>query len=227
MAKFANKLRAVCSLICLDLPSTDENSDFEHNEFQVHKRTRIESANTQSHARTTLMGLPIELRLIIYQFALQDVVDSIIQESICKERRLTSYRFALQDVTDSSVHARPSPSSIPLRRSFIRASQYPPRLGGLALPMISRTIRKESLDVYGPMLKAHQQSLWDHYIGLQKIAEQVSLAKQNLLLDAEVSAYLHWRTIGCLQRVINCMYVNDCDVRGYHGELHTEARVSE
>jgi hypothetical protein len=106
-------------------------------------------------------------------------------------------------------------------------SQQPPRLGGLALPLTTRTLRKESLDVYGPLLKAHRHRLWEYYIGLQNGAEHVSLDEHESLLDAEVDAYLQWRTIGCLQRVVNCMYVNECYVRGYHRELHTEARMSE
>lgn len=79
-------------------------------------------------------------------------------------------------------------------------SQQPPRLGGLALPLTTRTLRKESLDVYGPLLKAHQDRLWSYYISLQNGAEQVSLDEHESLLDAEVDAYLQWRAIGCLQR---------------------------
>lgn len=231
MARFANKLRAVFSLMCLDMPSTDQDSETDDNKVQVLKHTRSKSAKTHSYPRNTLMGLPTELRLLIYKFALQDVVDSIVKDSVAGERRLerrlSSYIFALQPVTDTSVHGRPSPPAIPLRRSSIMPSQQPPRLGGLALPLTTRTLRKEILDVYGPLLKAHRHRLWEYYIGLQNGAEHVSLDEHESLLDAEVDAYLQWRAIGCLQRVVNCMYVNECYVRGYHGQLHTEARMSE
>ena len=231
MARLANKLRAVLSLMCLVLPSTDENSETNDNENRVRKHTRTKSAKTHSYPRNTLMGLPTELRLLIYKLALQDVIDSIVDNAIAGERRLerrlSSYMFALQQVSDPSVQGRLSPSSIPLRRSSIMPSQQPPRLGGLAFPLTTRTLRKESLDVYGPLLKAHQSRLWDYYIGLQNGAEQVSLDEHESLLNAEVNAYLQWRAVGCLLRVVNCMYVNECYVRGYHRELHTEARMSE
>ena len=231
MARLAKKLRAVFSLMCLDLPSTDENSKTDDNKSRVRKHPTTKPAKTHFYPRNTLMGLPTELRLIIYKFALQDVVDSIVDDSIAGERRLerrlSSYMFALQEVTDTSVHGRVSPSLIALRRSTFRPSQHPPRLGGMALPVTTRTLRKESLDVYGPLLKTHQNRLWEHYISLQNGAENDSLAEQNRHLDAEVDAYLHWRAVGCLQRVVNCMYVNECYVRGYHRELHTEARMSE
>lgn len=231
MARLANKLRAVFSLMCLDVRSTDDASETDDNKVQVREHTSPKSARTHSYPRNTLMGLPTELRLIIYKFALQDVVDSIVADAIAGERRLerrlSSYIFALQPVTDTSVHGRLAPPSIPLRRRSIMPSQQPPRLGGLALPLATRTLRKESLDVYGPLLKAHQDRLWNYYISLQNGAEQVSLDEHESLLDAEVDAYLQWRAIGCLQRVVNCMYVNECYVRGYHRELHTQARMSE
>ncbi|KAM0711725.1 hypothetical protein Q7P35_001093 [Cladosporium inversicolor] len=159
MAGLANKSRAVWSLMCLDLPFTDDASEVEDNELQVRKRTRAKPETTQSPARNTLMGLPAELRMIIYQFALQDIVDSVVDDSISADRH-------------------------PAIRHSI------PRLGGLALPVVSRTIRKESLDAYGPLIKAHHESLWEHYIGLQDMAWQLSLPGRYQDLDAEFGAYL-------------------------------------
>lgn len=189
MARFANKLRAVLSLMCLDSPSSDTSSQTEDNEIQDQAQSRTE---THSYPRNTLMCLPTELRMLIYQFALQDVVDDSVAIDRCPAVR-----------------------------------QSLPRLGGLALPMISRTIRKESLDVYGPLIKAHHESLWEHYIGLQDAAWQLPAPERYQDLDAEYDAYLHWRAMGCLQRVVNCMWVNDCYVRGYYGELHAEGRMAE
>ncbi|GAB7330410.1 hypothetical protein MBLNU13_g02030t1 [Cladosporium sp. NU13] len=231
MARLVNKLRAVFSLMCLDLPSMNETSETDDNNPRARKHTRTKSAKTHSYPKNSLMGLPTEPRLIIYKLVQQDVVDTIADDSIAGERRLerrlNSYMFALQNVTDPSVQGRLSPPSIPLRRSSIMPSQQPPRLGGLALPLTILALRKESLDVYGPLLKAHQQRFWDHYIGLQNAAKNDSLDGQESLLDAEVDAYLQWRAIGCLQSVTNCMYVNECYVRGYNEALHTEARMLE
>ena len=152
-------------------------------------------AKTHSYPSNTLLGLPTELPIIVYQFALQDVVDSIVHES-SSERH--GFRY-----------------------------QSTPCLGGLALPLINRTMRKESLDVYGPMVKARQQQLWDNYTGLQNMALQLPVRERFRDLNDEFDAYLRWRAVGRLLRVVNCMYINECYVRGYYGELHEEARVSE
>lgn len=192
MARLARKLRAVLSLMCLRLDSADDDSEPEDNEIQDPGCVRTE---TQSYPKNTLLGLPTELRLIIYRFALQDVVDTIISEAV-SERRTTSPRFM-------------------------------PCLGGLALPLINRTIRKESLDAYGPLVKQNLKTLWQHYICLQKESARLPALEQNRAVPAEVDAYLRWRAVGRLQRVINCMYINECYVRGYYGELYAEARASE
>jgi hypothetical protein len=192
MARIVRKLRAVLSLMCLDLPSTDNDGETDNDEIQVLRSVRAE---THFYPKNTLMGLPTELRLIIYRFALQDVVDTIVSEVVF-ERRTTIPRFMTC-------------------------------LGGLALPLINRTIRKESLDAYGPLVKQHLRTLWQHYIRLQKESARLPALEQNRAVLAEVDAYLRWRAVGRLQRVINCMYINECYVRGYYGELYAEARASE
>lgn len=179
--------------MCLHLLSTDVASEVEDNELQDQTPTRTD---TQSYPSNTLMGLPTELRMLIYQSALQDVVASVVDNSTSADRHPT------------------------IRHSI-------PRLGGLALPMVSRTIRKESLDVYGPLIKAHHGSLWEHYIGLQDAAWQLPAPERYQDLDAEYHAYLRWRAVGCLLRAVNCMWVNECYVRGYYGELHAEGRMAE
>lgn len=194
-ARLARKLRAVLSLMCLDLPSRDEASETEDNELQVRKRTKAKSAKTHTYPRNSLMGLPTELRLIIYQFALQDVVESIVSEAVSERR-----------------------TAIP---------KFMPCLGGLALPFTNHTIRKESLDAYGPLVKQHLKTLWQHYVCLQKESARLPALEQNRAVLAEVDAYLRWRAVGRLQRVITCMYINECYMRGYYGEFYAEARTSE
>ena len=159
MARFAHKLRAVLSLMCLELPSTDDASETEDHELQVRKRTRKQPAETPHYPENTLMGLPTELRALIYKFALQDVVDTIVREAPA-----LSYHSTLDDFVDRSTDRRLS--SIPPCRNSLRPA---PRLGGLALPCTSRVLRKESLDVYGPLVKAHHERLWERYIGLQNM----------------------------------------------------------
>lgn len=187
MAGLARKLRAVLSLMCLDSPSRDDASETEDDEVQLRKRTRTKSAKTHSYPKNTLMGLPTELRLIIYRFALQDVVESIVSEAVYERHSI-------------------SPKSMPC-------------LGGLALPLINRTTRKESLDAYGPLVEQHLRTLWQHYICLHKESARIPALEQNRAVLAEVDAYLRWRAVGRLQRVVNCMYINECYVRGYYGEL--------
>lgn len=183
------------SLMCLDLPSRDEASETDDDELQLRKRTRTKSTKTHSYPRNTLMGLPTELRLIIYQFTLQDAVDSIASEAVSER-----YTTNLESM---------------------------PCLGGLALPLTNHTIRKESLDAYGPLVKQHLKTLWQHYICLQKESARIPALEQNRAVLAEVDVYLRWRVVGRLQRMINCMYINECYVRGYYGELYAEARAKE
>lgn len=155
MTRITKKLRAVLSLMCLDLPSRDEASETEDDEFQLRKRTRTKSAKTHSYPSNTLMGLPTELRLIIYKFVLQDVVDSIAKEAV-------SDRYTI------------NLKSMPCR-------------GGLALPLTDHTIRKESLDAYGPLVKQHLKTLWQHYICLQKESARLPALEQNRAVLVEVA----------------------------------------
>lgn len=99
------------------------------------------------------MGLPTELRLIIYQFALQDIIDSILYDPNFR-RGVIRYEYALRGHFHRNQEAHP-PTHL--------------RLGGLALPLVNRTMRKESLDVYGPLVQKHKKILYDHFIGLQNL----------------------------------------------------------
>jgi hypothetical protein len=195
MASIATKLRAVLTLMCIDLPSRDEPSETEDKHVRVRKRIKTKSANTLGHARNTLMGLPTELRLTIYQFALQDVVDSTVSQASWKPRAI-------------SYHSE----------------SY---LGGLALPLINRTLRKESLDAYGPLVKKHRNNLWQHYIGLQEEAIRLPVLERLRDLNEEFDAYYRWRAVERLQRVVDCLYVDECFVCGYCGELHAGTRRLE
>jgi hypothetical protein len=195
MARIANKFRAILSLMCLGLPSTDDKSETEDNEFQVRERIMTKSATTHSYPRNTLMGLPTELRLIIYKFALQDIVDTIVCDRGCK-------------------------------CLFIRYDSAR-RLGGMALPLTSRTMRKESVDVYGPLVKQHRDNQRQRYIDLRDEAIRLPAVERRGHVRAGADAYLRWRAVQCLQRVVNGMYINECYVRGYYGELHAEARMAE
>jgi hypothetical protein len=231
MARITNKFRAVLSLMCHGLPSTDDNStddnsaydnskddksETEDNESQVRKRFRTKSTTTQGYARNTLMGLPTELRAIIYKFALQDIIDTIVNDSNSVERIIT-YEAALR-----GRPVRVNNGRSPLRRR-------PRRLGGLALPLTNRTIRKESLDVYGPLVKRHSYNLWRCYIDVLDMMPALDVSRDEMVrhMEALFEAGGRWHAVECLQRVINCMYIKECYVRGYYGELHTEARASE
>ena len=219
------------SSMCLDFPTTDHADETEDNEFQVRKHTRIRSADTPYYARNTLMGLPTELRIIIYQFVMQDVVDAILYRAPDSidfiERMEIVIHRACQDNDLTIANETRSPSSVPLGRCSVQSSQRVAPLGALALPHTTSQLRKESLDVYGPFLKVHHDRIWKHYIGLQDMARRASKHERRQLLDAEINAYSRWCTVALLQRRINCMYCNDCFIRGYFRELHTEDKSSE
>jgi hypothetical protein len=227
MAKLRNKLRGVLSAMCLELPSTNDTSDIDDSKIHFHRHIRPEPAETPSYPRNTLMGLPVELRTIIHQFALQDVVDTIRYEDMAFfDRTSNTIRIAyLGPIT----YEPPPLSSGPLRHCFNGSLQHGLFLGGLALPHTTRAIRKESLDVYGPFLKLQQQSIWERYVKVQILARVpgVSELEQWLLLDEEADALSHWSAVGKLRMSINRMYCNDCFARDYWTELHTKARLSE
>jgi hypothetical protein len=86
----------------------------------------------RTHAKNTFLGLPAELRLIVYEFALQDHIDSIYSMP-------------------------PSPMSRPYSEiSKAREElQPPPFLGGVTLSHTNRLIRKESLYLFKSLLNAH------------------------------------------------------------------------
>jgi hypothetical protein len=93
----------------------------------------------QMYARNTLMGLPAELRLIIYEFTLQDNINTI---------------------------ALTVPSELaPLHNSVKKPTLWPPFRGGLALCQTNRTIRTEALFAYPPLMKSHHKmalEAWKH-----------------------------------------------------------------
>jgi len=162
------------------------------------------------------MGLPTELRAIIYQFALQDIIDNIVNDSNFVDRIIT-YEAALR-----GRPVRVNNGRSPLRRR-------PRHLGGLALPLTNRTIREESLDVYGPLVKRHSYNLWRRYIDVLHMTPALDVSRDEMVrhVEALFEAGDRWHAVECLQRVINCMYIKECYVRGYYGGLHTEARMSE
>jgi hypothetical protein len=88
---------------------------------------------TQIHPRNTLVGLPAELRLIIYEFALQDTIDSLVFTP--PPRTYEDYKKACGELTAL------------------------PFLGALALNHTSRLIREESLDTFSSLLDAHYQAI--------------------------------------------------------------------
>jgi hypothetical protein len=182
MAKIRNKLRDILSVMCLDLTSANDINETENNEVHFRRHIRTKPAETPCYARNTLMGLPTELRLIIYDLVLQDVTVRQI------------------------LRTCPAPGTAPTTVRSERSSQHSPLLGGLALPRVSRTVRQDSLDVYTRLLKTHEKSIWDMYIDLQNMAKQALVPEQSRLLDAEVDAFLHWCAAGDMLRRIECMY---------------------
>jgi hypothetical protein len=98
---------------------------------KIYSRDNHDFQEPAIYPRNTFIGLPVELRLIIYEFALQDNFDSIIPE--------------------------PSSPSASSELDILRSSailQPLPFLGGLALNHTSQTIRKESLASFSPLLSA-------------------------------------------------------------------------
>jgi hypothetical protein len=181
MAMIRNKLRAIFASMCLELPSsTNDFSDFEDDEVQVRRHVKV----TPSYPENTLVGLPTELRLMIYEFVLHDVV---------KKEVIRAYPAPITDATVLGTEPK-------------RPSRHSTLLGSLALPHICCIVRQESLDVYTRLLKKHERSVWQLYTDLQNMAKTAPLSRQNRLLDEEVDAYFHWREIGDLRRRIERMY---------------------
>jgi hypothetical protein len=130
-----NKLRAIFASMCLELPSsTNDFSDFEDDEVQVRRHVKV----TPSYPENTLMGLPTELRLMIYEFVLHDVV---------KKEVIRAYPAPITDATVLGTEPK-------------RPSRHSTLLGSLALPHICCIVRQESLDVYTRLLKKHERSVW-------------------------------------------------------------------
>jgi hypothetical protein len=94
--------------------------------------TKPEVPDIQIHAKNTFLGLPAELRLIVYEFALQDHIDSIYS-------------------TPPSPMSRPYSEIVKAREEF----RPPPFLGGFALNHTSRLVRKESLYLFESLLHEH------------------------------------------------------------------------
>lgn len=104
------------------------------------------------YAENTFIGLPTELRLRIYRFALQDNIDSIL-------------------ITES-------PHS---RSTFITTVlEFPlqPFLGGLALNHTNRAIRRESLDAFTPLWGAHQTAIRQHQDELEIARKQTPVLSE-------------------------------------------------
>jgi hypothetical protein len=95
-------------------------------------RQDLQKPPTQTNARNTLTDLPTELRLIIYKFALQDTVDSLV---------LTPPKT---DAEFKTACAELQPSPFP---------------GVLALNHTSRFFREESLDTFSSLLDAHFRAI--------------------------------------------------------------------
>ena len=184
MAKLRDKLRGILSAMCLKLPSANDTSDIEDSKVHFRRHIRPEPAETPSYPTNTLMGLPTELRLMIYEFVLHDVV---------KKEVVRAYPTPITDATVLGTEPK-------------RPSRHSPLLGSLALPHICRIVRQESLDVYTRLLKKHERSVWQLYTDLQNMAKTAPLSRQNRLLDEEVDTYFHWREIGYLRRRIEGMY---------------------
>jgi hypothetical protein len=116
---FRNLHKPPMQIGCQDLQKPSKQID--HQDLQ--------KPPTQIYARNTLMGLPSELRLMIYDFALQTNIDSIV----CAP--LSPLSMSVDEIMDSPATKRPLPF-----------------LGGLALHHTNQTIRKESLHDFLPFL---------------------------------------------------------------------------
>lgn len=138
------------------------------------------------YPRASLMGIPAELRLIIYGFAMQDNIDTI--------------------TSTSSIPPWDAASEI------IQITKKPlPYLGGLVLNHANRVIRRESLAAFLPLLKAHESALWEHSEDLRKDAQAARRSqgwkKMNILKQA--NACSHWIAVNLL--VVRAMHYSSDD----------------
>jgi hypothetical protein len=139
----------------------------------------IQKPPTQIYARNTLMGLPSELRLMIYDFALQANIDSI-------------------------VCAPPSPLSVPVDEIMDSpATRRPlPFLGGLALQHTDQIIRKESLHDFLSFLSTHKHAILRRDGDLHAAKEAATDAgehdKARLLSRAWFEASAHYKAVQLL-----------------------------
>jgi hypothetical protein len=127
----------------LELEQDNEGSDSEVGALQV--------PDIQTHARNTFLGLPAELRLIVYEFALQDHIDSIYS-------------------TPPSPISRPFSEIVKAREEL----RPPPFLSGLALNHTNRIIRNGSLDLFECLLHAHFRAAVANIHGLSGVRKAAS-----------------------------------------------------
>jgi hypothetical protein len=100
----------------------------------------------RTHTKNTFLGLPAELRLIVYEFALQDHIDSIYS-------------------TPPSPMSRPCSEIVKAREEL----QPPPFLGGFALNHTSRLVRKETLYLFESLLHVHFNAAIDNIDDLRGV----------------------------------------------------------
>lgn len=107
------------------------------------------------------MNLSTELRLKIYDFALQDVVDNIVSDAASK-----------RSAHENETHPWPKLSK----------KEHPIFVGALAFRHINRYLRRKSLDALAPLAAAHIKTFSDQDQALTERIRHVTRTKMNVFL---------------------------------------------